>query len=202
MSEQERAGGPADMIHFTGFEGRYKDVGTTALRFEQDAPGVYVSARDAARFARALGMRARVANDSTVSLTIDSMAAEPTLAELEAILDCSALPYLIQERRPDAPQGKRAVAREHRLTTQSLLGYKIRYWFEADPDHGGVERRAAELQVDAGEGHVRYVYRLRSGPSPLSAMEIATILLEAAPACNSVEVDNGMYGACAHRDWP
>jgi hypothetical protein len=91
---------------------------------------------------------------------------------------------------------RRKIVIEHRLTHKLPWSHTIRFWIEADPTFGGVDRLTAMDSIAAA---------IKENPDldTWSAEKAALVLLEAVPSANSVEVcDSRGTGCAVHRDWP
>jgi hypothetical protein len=91
---------------------------------------------------------------------------------------------------------KRALVVEWRLT-MDIPGFTVRWWIEADPEHGGVDEIVARGLVEEARG--QFIH-----PTDMSSpLYIAGFLLNHCHCANSVEVcDNKGNGVAVHRDWP
>lgn len=90
---------------------------------------------------------------------------------------------------------------EHRMT-ETICGWKVRFWLESDPEFGGLDRQKALVVVkDARRTALAIAAKepkLFSDPEHL-----ALWLLENVSCANSVEVcDNAGDGTAAHANWP
>jgi hypothetical protein len=89
---------------------------------------------------------------------------------------------------------QRARVEEWRITKR-MGPYVVRWWIEADPEHGGLDHDAAEDAVITAEASV--------GRHSMSQSILARHLIDAVPSANSVEVCYPYgNGVAVHRDWP
>jgi hypothetical protein len=97
---------------------------------------------------------------------------------------------------------QRARVQEWRITTR-VGPYVVRYWIEADEDHGGI-RSMAEAFDAVREAQDLHPWSPAGFAGGLDFVGFAHAILEVIPEANSVEVCLHIdgNGIAIHRDWP